>query len=164
MRPGLAAPIAAAFLAAAPTAQAAPERCHTNELRASLHAGSPGAGQRYAILRLTNRGPGRCTIFGYAGAQLLRSDGRRVPTRVVRDRSRTPSLVTLRPGQHAAAGWHWGAIPGAGDSADGPCQPLARTALITPPDETRPLRRRWRLGRVCQGGRIDERPFSGPYG
>lgn len=157
------APVAVALVAPAP-AHAAPERCHTDELGASLRAGSPGAGQRYATLRLTNRGSRRCTIFGYAGAQLLRAGGHRVPTAIVRDRSRAPRRVTLRPGQHAAAGWHWGAIPGAGDSADGPCQPLARTALITPPDETRPLRRRWRLGRVCQGGRIDERPFSGPYG
>jgi hypothetical protein len=162
MRIRLMAPLVMALVVPSP-ADAAPERCHTDELAAGLHAGSPGAGQRYATLRLTNRSERRCTIFGYAGAQLLRA-GRRVPTVIVRDRSRMPKRVTLRPGQHAAASWHWGAIPGASDAQSGPCQPLARSVLITPPDETRPLRRRWRFGRVCQGGRIDERPFSGPYG
>jgi len=95
---------------------------------------------------------------------LLRADGRRVPTRIARDRSRTPRPVTLRPGQRAAALWHWGVAPGRGEPTFGPCEPLARTVLITPPDATGPLRPRWRLGRVCQHGRIIERPFSGPFG
>jgi len=46
---------------------ATPGGCQSSVLRASLHAGSPGASQRYAALRLTNRGTRACTIFGYAG-------------------------------------------------------------------------------------------------
>jgi hypothetical protein len=86
------------------------------------------------------------------------------PARVVRDRSRAPRLVTLRPGQHGAAGWHWGAAPGPGEPVTGACEPLARSLRITAPDETRTLRVGWRLDRVCEHGRIEERPFSGPYG
>jgi hypothetical protein len=153
--------------AAAPGASstvAAAGRCHTSGLAASLVREPAAAGQRYAALRLTNRGPRACTIFGYAGAQLLGRGGRRVPTRIMRDHSRAAHRVLLRPGQHAAALWHWGAIPGPGEPMRGPCEPLARVVLITPPDETSQLRRSWRFGRVCEHGSIEERPFSGPYG
>jgi hypothetical protein len=87
----------------ATTAQvaAAPTRCDTGDLRASLLRSSPAAGQRYAHVQLTNISPRTCTIFGYAGAQLLRADGSRVPPAIVRDHSRTPHLVTLRHGQRA---------------------------------------------------------------
>jgi hypothetical protein len=142
-----------------PAGAAGAERCHTGDLDARLRAGHPGAGQRYATLRLTNRGSAPCTVRGYAGAQLVRADGRRVPTWIVRDHSRPPRTVTLRPGESASARWHWGAVPGPGEPTDGPCQPTARTVLITPPDETRPLRKRWRLGPVCRHGRIEARPF-----
>jgi Protein of unknown function (DUF4232) len=158
-------PIALGALAAAtiaPSSEVVPDHaaaCHTRDLSAHLRPGSPGAGQRYATLRLANRSSTACTLTGFAGAQLLRGDGRPLPTRIVRDRSRPPRTVTLQPGEHASARWHWGAVPGAGEPTDGPCQPTARRILITPPDETRPLRLRWRLGKVCRHGRIEERPF-----
>jgi hypothetical protein len=158
---------AIALTAAAPGASpsvAAAGRCHTRGLAATLVREPAAAGQRYAALRLTNRGRRACTIFGYAGARLLGSDDRRVPTRIMRDHSRAPRRVLLRPGQHAAALWHWGAIPGPGEPMRAPCEPLARAVLITPPDETLQLRRSWRLGRVCEHGSIEEQPFSGPYG
>jgi Domain of unknown function (DUF4232) len=155
--------IAAAAIAAVavvlPAHASAAERCHTRDLSAGLRPGSPGAGQRYATLRLTNRSSASCTVRGYPGAQLLRADGRRLPTRIVRDHSREPRTVTLRPGERAAARWHWGAVPGPGEPTGRACEPTARRILITPPDETRPLRLRWRLGPVCQHGRIEVRPF-----
>jgi hypothetical protein len=144
-------------------AAAKPARCSTRDVRASLLPQSPGAGQRFAHVQLTNISSRTCTIFGYAGAHLLRADGSRVPTDIVRDRSRTPHLITLRHGRRASAGWHWGAVPGVGEPTTGDCEPSASTIEITPPDETTSLRIRWTFGPVCEHGRIDERPFSGPY-
>src|SRR5215208_7018983 len=43
------------------------QRCTTDELRAHSVPGSPGAGQRYATLVLTNTGARTCTVFGYGG-------------------------------------------------------------------------------------------------
>src|SRR5699024_1491084 len=53
------------------TAAPGPTRCHTSELSASLTAGDPGAGQRYATLSLTNTSARTCTVFGYGGLQPL---------------------------------------------------------------------------------------------
>jgi Protein of unknown function (DUF4232) len=144
-------------------ATAAPGRCHARDLRASLLRQPPGAGQRFAHVQLTNISSHSCTIFGYPGAQLLRADGSRVPTDVVRDHSRTPHLLTLRHGRRAAALWHWGAVAGRGEPTSGRCEPTARTIEITAPDAFRSLRIKWPYGPVCEHGRIVEHPFSGPY-
>jgi hypothetical protein len=151
--------VAATALAVPPAGARAPQRCHARDLSADLRPGHPGAGQRYATLRLTNRSAKSCSVTGYPGAQLVRGSGRRIPTRIVRDRSRVPRTVTLRPDERAASLWHWGAVPGAGEPTDGPCEPTARRILVTPPDATRPLSLRWRFGPVCRHGRIDVRPF-----
>jgi hypothetical protein len=160
-----AAVVAGAAAGDATTAQvaAAPTRCDTGDLRASLLRSSPAAGQRYAHVQLTNISPRTCTIFGYAGAHLLRADGSRVPTDIVRDHSRTPHLVTLRHGQRASASWHWSVIAGPGETSTGTCEPITKTIKITPPDATKSLRIRWAYGPVCEHGQIVERPFSGPY-
>jgi hypothetical protein len=156
---------AAAALGDATTAHAAaaPKRCYTSDLRASLLREPPAAGRRYAHLRLTNISSRTCTIYGYAGAQLLRADGSRVPTDIVRDHSRTPHPITLRPGQRASATWHWGVVPGRGEPSQCRCEPIAKTIKITPPDATTSLRIPWPYGPVCEPGRIVERPFTGPY-
>src|SRR5207249_3912096 len=135
-------------------------RCHTRDLAAALKRGSPGAGQRYATLRLRNRSGHRCTVFGYIGAQLVGAHRRPLPTNVVRDRTRTPRRVTLAPGHSAATLLHWGAIPGPGEPQRGQCEPTPRRIRITPPDETTQLTVRWRYGPVCQHGRIDVRPLA----
>jgi Protein of unknown function (DUF4232) len=160
-----AAVIVCAALVGATTAQAAakPTRCFTSNVRASLLPRPPGAGQRFAHVQLTNVSSRTCTIFGYAGAQLLRANGSRVPTDIVRDHSHTPHLVTLRPGQRASASWHWGAVPGPGEPTTGRCEPIAKRIEITPPDATKHRVIRWPFGPVCEHGRIVERPFSGPY-
>ena len=54
--------------------RARPDRCHTSELSASLPAGNPGAGPRYATLSLTNTSARTCTVFGYGGLQPLDAD------------------------------------------------------------------------------------------
>jgi Protein of unknown function (DUF4232) len=144
-------------------ASAAPHRCYTNYLRASLLGRPPGAGQRYAHVQLTNISKHTCTIYGYAGAQLLGPHGGHIPTDIVRDHSRTPHLITLRPGRRASASWHWGAVPGPGEQGRKQCEPTASTIEITPPDATTQRRIHWPFGPVCEHGRIIERPFSGPY-
>src|SRR5438067_3986 len=57
------------------TAGATVGRCHTAQLSATLTAGSPGAGQRYATLVLENTGRGTCTVHGYGGIQLVSVTG-----------------------------------------------------------------------------------------
>lgn len=143
-------------------ASAAPGRCHKRDLSAHLRAHSPGAGQRYATLVLVNRSSERCTVYGYPGAQLLRHrhGHKRVPTDIVRDRSRTPRRVTLRPGGRARSGWHWGAVAGPGEPQHGRCEPVAKRIEITPPNAFRHFTIRWRMGPVCEHGRIEVRPFG----
>jgi hypothetical protein len=114
-------------------------------------------------VQLTNIGHRTCTIFGYAGARLLRADGSGVPTDIVRDHSLTPHRVTLRPGQRASALWHWGVVAGRGEPSTGACEPVAKTIKVTAPDAHVSLRIRWPYGPVCEHGRIVEHPFSGPY-
>lgn len=150
----------AAVAAASGAGAAAPiPRCHTVELVAQLKRGSPGAGQRYATVLLRNRSQHRCRVYGYIGAQLIGAGHRRLPTNVVRDRTRTPRRVVLASGAGAQALLHWGAIPGPGEPQARPCEPAPRFIEITPPDETRYLVVRWPFGPVCEHGRIDVRPL-----
>src|SRR4051812_33347731 len=45
--------------------------CATAEVAAKVKAGDSGAGQRRAVLVLTNTGDRTCTVKGYAGMQLV---------------------------------------------------------------------------------------------
>jgi hypothetical protein len=136
-------------MASAPVA-----RCHTAELSGRFGFIQGAAGSRFGPLVLTNRSHLGCTVRGYLGAQLIGRGGRPLHTVVVRDRSRAPRTVRLRPGHSAAATIRWSAIP-AGTAT---CA-LPRSIRVTPPDETTQLRLRWRSGRVCGGGRINVRPL-----
>jgi hypothetical protein len=144
----------------APSASAAVARCHTSQLAASLRAGSPGAGQRYALLSLRNRSRRTCRVFGYAGLQLLDANRRKLPTTLVRDRAKAPRRVVLAPGHRTRALLHWTIVPGPGEPQTGACEPAPRWAQVTPPDERALLLIPWRLGPVCQHGRIDITPFG----
>jgi len=154
--------LALAALVAMPAvpAHAAVARCHTAALSASLKAGSPGAGQRYATLTLRNRSGSSCSVYGYAGLGLRSAAGRALPTKVVRDRSHAPRTIVLKPGRRTSALLHWGAVPGAGEPTSGPCEPTPRRVAVTPPDERTPLTIAWRLGPVCEQGRIELTPFG----
>jgi hypothetical protein len=92
-----------AVLLAALAVTAPAPRCHTAGLAASLAAGSPGAGQRYATLSLRNKGTRACHVFGYAGLQLLDAQHQPLPTTVIRDRTGAPRNRTLRPGARTRA-------------------------------------------------------------
>ena len=130
-------------------------RCHTTALSGRLGFIQGAAGSRFGPLVLTNRSHNVCTLEGYIGGQLYNAAGGRLPTRIVRDRSRPVISVTLRPGRRAFADLHWSAI------RTGPILacPQARSFAVTPPDERTQLRVRWTAGPVCRGGRIDVRPI-----
>jgi hypothetical protein len=132
--------------------------CRTSDLSARIVAGSPGAGQRYATLLLTNRSRHTCHTYGYVGMLFLDAHGRAVVTDVVRDHYTNPHRVVLAPGRRAAAVLHWTVVQGTGDGR-GPCVTPPRRVEITPPDEFSHLTIRWRGGVVCQRGRIDVTPL-----
>jgi hypothetical protein len=148
-----------------PTAAAtqSPARCHTSELAGSLRPGSPGAGQRYAVLVLTNLSSRTCWVYGYVGMQLQDGAGHPLPTNVIRAPA-TPATISLQPGDTAFALLHWSAVNGPGDSPSAQCQPDPASVQVTPPDETTQLVIPWSYGMVCQQGRIDIPPLAAGTG
>jgi uncharacterized protein DUF4232 len=144
--------------ATATGAAGSPPTCSTSELSGQVLPGSPGAGQRYATLVLTNTGTRTCAVTGYGGMALLGAPREGVPT----DLHRVPGLpvhpVVLAPGSSARSLLHWTAVP-AEDENGTSCEPVAPTVAITPPDQTSALLVPWRLGAVCQHGAIDQDPY-----
>ena len=129
-------------------------RCHTRDLSGRLGFIQGAAGSRFGPLVLRNRSHHTCTLYGYIGGQLYGARGRRLQTRIVRDRSVPKRTVTVAPGRRAFAELHWSAIPlGAATRC-----PLPRSFAVTPPDERTQLRVRWTVGWVCGHGRIEVRP------
>ncbi|KRV49863.1 hypothetical protein AQ490_19505 [Wenjunlia vitaminophila] len=138
--------------------------CDTDRLVLRLRALSPAAGNRYAVVTLTNGSDTACRTQGYIGMQLLDGAGEALPTEVVRDHSRTASPLVLAPGASSWARLHWGAVPGAGDAETGPCQPEARRVRVTPPDSYSQEEAVWDQGPVCQAGRLEVLPLAAGSG
>ncbi len=132
--------------------------CHVADLSAQLVAGSPGAGQRYGTLVLTNRSSHTCHTYGYVGMAFLNAHGHAMATDVVRQASSRPHRVVLAPGQRATSQLHWSDVPGVGDET-GPCVSAPRRLEITPPDMYRHLVIAWNGGTACERGRIDTTPL-----
>jgi len=149
--------VTAAAAPAAGASSTAPE-CRTAELSARLLPGSPGAGQRYATVVLTNAGRHTCSITGYGGLALLGAPGQGVPTDLRRVPSPAPHTVVLAPGASARSLLHWGAVP-ADDENGGACEPTATAVVVTPPDETTALLRPWSSGPVCRHGLIEQNAY-----
>src|SRR5919108_5498460 len=84
-------------------------RCHTADLSGRLGFIQGAAGSRFGPLVLKNRSTHTCTLFGYIGGRLYDSEGRPLPTRIVRDRSQPERAVTVAPGHSAFAELHWSA-------------------------------------------------------
>lgn len=144
----------------APTTSTAPtDRCHTSELSGSLGAETAGAGQRYATLVLRNTGARTCTVHGFGGLGLAGADGGALPTTQVRTGG-PATTVRLAPGATARSDLHWGAVGGPGDAPTGDCQPTPTTLRVIPPDETAPLSVAWTFGPVCEGGTIEQHPYT----
>jgi hypothetical protein len=143
---------------AASGATSAPGQCSTADLAAQLKAGSPGAGQRYATIVLTNASGRTCTVGGYGGLALLGSPGQGVPTDVRRNASPAPTTLSLPPGGSARSLLHWTVNP-ATDESSTACEPTAVTAVVTPPNQTTAALQPWTFGVVCQHGRIDQNAY-----
>jgi hypothetical protein len=139
---------------AVPTAASAatPSECTTAQLSAQLKPGSPGAGQRYATVVLTNRSASTCTERGYGGLALLGAPGQGVPTDLRRVASPAPTTVTLAPGASVRSLLHWGVVPAGNEGAT--CEPTATAVVVTPPDQTTAALQPWSFGPVCQHGLI----------
>jgi hypothetical protein len=146
--------------AAAPAAGATSTtaECRTASLSARLLPGSPGAGQRYATVVLTNTGGRTCSVTGYGGLALLGAPGQGVPTDLRRVAAPAPHAVTLAPGGSARSLLHWTAVP-ADDENGAACEPTATGVVVTPPDQTTALLRPWSFGPVCQHGLIEQNAY-----
>jgi len=139
-------------------ATGATRQCSTADLAAQLKAGSPGAGQRYATIVLTNTSGRACTVGGYGGLALLGAPGQGVPTDLRRNASPAPTTVSLPPGASARSLLHWTVVP-AVDETGTACEPTAVAAVVTPPNQTTAALRPWTFGMVCQHGRIDQNAY-----
>lgn len=147
-------------LAILPTAAvAAPPRCHTADLSASVGNVQPGAGQRTGTLTLKNTSGHTCQTEGYVGLQLADAQGDEIPTSTVRTGGRTP-VVTLKPGAKAVATLQWGVIAAGNEPVDGPCEPNPTDLLVIAPNETTQTAAPWRQGPVCQRGRFTVGPLK----
>jgi Protein of unknown function (DUF4232) len=127
--------------------------CRTGDLSVQLKPGSPGAGQRYATVVLTNSRTRTCTIHGYGGLALLGASGQGVPTDVGRVADPAPLTVSLAGGASARSLLHWTVIP-ADDEPGTECEPTATAVVVTPPDQTSAAVLPWTYGPVCQHGSI----------
>jgi hypothetical protein len=157
-------PAATAVPTAGPASSSTVPHCGTADLALTLVPGSPGAGQRYARVVLTNRSSHACWTYGFIGIQLFDGAGRPVPTDLVRQPPPAPTVVMIAPNGAAYSGLHWAAVPAA-DETGQQCEPVPASVYVTPPDETTQLAVPWSGGSVCQHGRIDTgalAPGTGP--
>jgi hypothetical protein len=152
-------PLKAEPKAAAGGSAAAPW-CRTDDLSASVRPLNSAAGNRYAALVLTNDSDSACRTRGWTGLQLVKENGANIPTQVVRDRSRTPAMLTLSPGAAAWSRLHWTVVASGADDATGACRPKPAELQVIPPDTYHHTDAAWRLGEVCDAGRIDALPLA----
>lgn len=127
-----------------------PRTCRTAQLAAHLQMLSPGAGQRYAALSLTNTSARPCHLLGYPGLQLRTAAGP-VPTTVHRVPDPRPRRFVLRPGKTGWSRLHWTVVP--------PDCVEVTAVRITPPAETHFLTVPG-LGRLCGHGQVDVTALS----
>ncbi|MGW5251606.1 DUF4232 domain-containing protein [Streptomyces sp. NPDC004012] len=121
-------------------------RCHTSELRASVGANNPGAGQENFPLVLTNSSGRTCTIDGYPGAAFVDASGKQLGPDPKRNAG-SPAKITLAPGRSAWAGL---TFSNPGVSGAKTAKPAA--ILITPPDERDSVKVTWSGGPVPVSG------------
>jgi hypothetical protein len=138
------------------TSAAAAGRCHTSGLAVTISAPrGPAGGQQTMSLVFTNTSPAACTMFGYAGVNLVEGSTQWSLQR----QSATPKTVVLRPGGRASATLtilRW-------DTGDGVSYTPSRLD-VTPPDETTFAAVSWPHGVVIlrQDGATRPGTFIGP--
>lgn len=121
-------------------------RCHTSDLRASVGANNPGAGQENFPLVLTNRSGRTCTIDGYPGAAFVDSSGKQLGPDPKRSAGH-PTRVTLAPGRSA-----WAGLTFSNPEVSGANKATPVAIMITPPDEKASLKVAWPGGAVPVSG------------
>lgn len=131
-----------------PARPATGRRCHTSELRASVGADHPGAGQSNFALVLTNASDHACTVRGFPGVAFVNGRGEAVtpdPERATGEARRT---VTLAPGASA-----WSAMTYTNPALTGVTTVTPAVLRLTPPDETAWIPVRWTGGEVSDTGK-----------
>ncbi|MFE9097347.1 DUF4232 domain-containing protein [Streptomyces sp. NPDC007264] len=121
-------------------------RCRTSDLRATVGADNPGAGQENFPLVLTNRSGRTCTITGFPGAAFVDASGKQLGPDPRRS-SGSPTKVTLAPGESA-----WAGLTFSNPEVSGARTASPASLLITPPDERTSLKVTWAGGAVPVSG------------
>ncbi|MET7348423.1 DUF4232 domain-containing protein [Streptomyces mirabilis] len=121
-------------------------RCHTSELRATVGANDPGAGQENFPVVLTNISHRTCTVRGFPGAAFVDASGKQLGPDPRRSAD-TPTTVTLAPGRSA-----WGGLTFSNPGISGAKTATPASLIVTPPDERDPLKVAWKGGEVPVSG------------
>jgi hypothetical protein len=164
-RPLAALALTLAALGAIPAAPAAaparaPPACGSFSLLGELRHPTAGAGSRFVTLVLTNVTRSSCSLRGYPGLRLLGPTNLPLPTHVVHVAvAGAPRTVVLAPGGSARSALRFSAIAHPGEPAAGACEPRPARVRVAPPGGAHPLVIPWRLGPVCDRGRIEAKPL-----
>jgi hypothetical protein len=142
-------------------------RCHTSMLQARLTPNSRGNGHVEYNLWLDNVSGQTCTIYGYAGLQLVGAEEVQLPTHLERTPNggvvpaAAPTPVTVPPGAGVVAQFSYSYDSGPDEPATS-CEPMPDHVLITPPDERDPLTAQWddNAGPACQQGAMTINAFQ----
>jgi hypothetical protein len=121
-------------------------RCHTSELRATVGANNPGAGQENFPVVLTNTSHRTCTLRGFPGAAFVDASGKQLGPDPRRSAD-TPTTVTLPPGRSA-----WAGLTFSNPGISGAKTATPASLIVTPPDERDPLKVTWKGGEVPVAG------------
>ncbi|MEU1530124.1 DUF4232 domain-containing protein [Streptomyces fagopyri] len=141
------APVSGSASATASTGSGtASTRCHTSELRATVGANDPGAGQENFPVVLTNTSHRTCTLRGYPGAAFVDASGKQLGPDPKRSPG-SPGTVALAPGQSA-----WAGLTFSNPEISGAHTATPASLVVTPPDERDPLKATWRGGKVPVSG------------
>jgi len=122
-------------------------RCHTSELRATVGANDPGAGQENFPIVLTNTSGRTCTVRGYPGAAFLNASGTQLGDDPQRESGSAATTVTLKPGQSA-----WAGLTFSNPEISGAKTATPSLLAVTPPDEQDTLHVKWTAGAVPVSG------------
>lgn len=141
------------------TPPAALTACSSTQLVAALTTSGPSAATGTVTLTNTSRTP--CTLKGFGGIALARSDGSPVLSRQQRTDATATSLV-LSPGAAAASTISWSrtAVASVGEPATGDCEPVPTSLLVIPPNQIDHLAVPWPAGPVCNQGTITQTPYT----
>jgi len=119
----------------ATTTTAGPGRCLTANLTAVLGPASPGAGNLYQPLTLTNKGSSPCVIEGFPGVSVLDAVGTQIGPAASRATTTPTTPVTLAPGAQASTVLHTLNGPLNGQA----CLAKGTSIRVYPPDDLNPI-------------------------